>query len=207
MARKKKKRGKRKQAGLSPAHAPEPSGPPLGKRLAMAGLAAVAVAGAFFIWQSNQDMTAFEKNAEIGKPMLSSVIVEKALGGGHYQSARQANFPVRFPTSGQHDPRWTEPGFYDTPQNAGKLVHAVEHGNVVIYYDDPGAETVALLKLWSSLFAGQWSGLVVVPAPGLGEKVVLTAWRKKLQLKPFVEPAAAAFIDAFRGRGPENPVR
>jgi hypothetical protein len=35
----------------------------------------------------------------------------------------------------------------------------------------------------------------------------LTAWTKKLSLVQFDEAAAAAFIDAFRGRGLENPVR
>lgn len=207
MARKKKKRGGRKQAGPGSAPAPEPSGPPLGKRLVMAGLAVMVVAVAVYFWQSNRDMMAFEKTAKLGKPLLSSVITEKYLGSGHYEFGRQAYFPGRFPTSGQHDLRWIEPGFHDAPQNKGKLVHALEHGNVVVYYDDPGAETIALLKSWSGLFGGQWSGLVVVPAPGLGQEVVLAAWRKKLRLKPFAEPAAAAFIDAFRGRGPEKPVR
>ena len=35
----------------------------------------------------------------------------------------------------------------------------------------------------------------------------MTAWRKRLRLKTFDASAAAAFIDAYRGRGPENPVR
>jgi len=165
------------------------------------------MAGGFFIWQSNQAVTAFDKTAVLGKSKLSSVTTERDGGGGHYEFDLQANYPERFPTSGQHNTRWIEAGFYETPQNAGKLVHALEHGNIVIYYDTPGAKALALLKQWSSLFQGQWSGVVVVPAPGLGEEIVLSAWRKKLRLKPLEETTAAAFIDTFRGRGPENPVR
>ena len=48
---------------------------------------------------------------------------------------------------------------------------------------------------------------MVAPRPGLGEAVVLTAWNKILRLDAFDADAAAAFIDRFRGRGPEHPVR
>jgi hypothetical protein len=37
--------------------------------------------------------------------------------------------------------------------------------------------------------------------------VVLTAWRKILKLDSFEPAAAAAFIDTYRGRGPEKRVR
>jgi hypothetical protein len=37
--------------------------------------------------------------------------------------------------------------------------------------------------------------------------VVLTAWRKILKLDTFEPASAAAFVDAYRGRGPENKVR
>ena len=42
---------------------------------------------------------------------------------------------------------------------------------------------------------------------GLGQSVVLTAWAKRLDLDRFDPAPAAAFIDGYRGRGPENPVR
>jgi len=185
----------------------KPSGPPIGKRVFQAGLAATAVAAAFFIWKSTQSVSAFEETAALGRAKLSSVITERDNGGGHYDAGSRGHFADRLPTSGQHDLRWAEPGFHDASQNKGKLVHALEHGNVVIYYDKPGAETLAVLKRWSAMFVGQWSGLVVTPSAGLGEEIILAAWTKKLRLKPFDETAAAAFIDAFRGRGPENPVR
>ena len=46
-----------------------------------------------------------------------------------------------------------------------------------------------------------------VSTPDGGEAIVLTAWTKRLRLDPFDPAAAAAFIDAYRGRGPEHPVR
>ena|SRR5918996_4475010 len=79
--------------------------------------------------------------------------------------------------------------------------------NIVTYYDKPGAEGMKRLEGWAGLHDGQWSGLVVTPAAGLGEAVVLTAWTKRLELDTFNPAGAAAFIDAYRGRGPEHPVR
>ena len=113
----------------------------------------------------------------------------------------------RFPTSGPHDPTWTPPGVYTNPGAPTQLVHALEHGNIVIYYDEPRSEVLALLERWADLYDDQWSGLVVTPAAGLGSAVVLTAWTKRLELIPFEPAAAAAFVDAYRGRGPEHPVR
>ena len=52
-----------------------------------------------------------------------------------------------------------------------------------------------------------WDGLIASPSPGLGSAVLLNAWTKSLKLEPFDPIAAAAFIDTYRGRGPENPVR
>ncbi|NJL86481.1 MAG: DUF3105 domain-containing protein [Leptolyngbyaceae cyanobacterium SM1_1_3] len=47
----------------------------------------------------------------------------------------------------------------------------------------------------------------MVPKAGLGDKIVLTAWTKKLVIPEFDPQAAATFIDEYRGRSPENPVR
>ena len=83
----------------------------------------------------------------------------------------------------------------------------MEHGHIVIYIDRPNAEGVRLLTLWANMYRGMWDGLVVVPRANLGTGVILTAWTKMLRLPDFDPAAAAAFIDQFRGRGPENPVR
>ncbi|MDP6276923.1 MAG: hypothetical protein QGI11_00225 [Nitrospinota bacterium] len=49
--------------------------------------------------------------------------------------------------------------------------------------------------------------MIATKMAGIGVSVVLTAWTKRLNLERFDRAAAAAFIDLFRGRGPEHPVR
>ena len=63
------------------------------------------------------------------------------------------------------------------------------------------------MKDWTALYGGHWDGVVATPSSGLGKAVVLTASRKILRLDEFDPAAAAAFIDRFRGRGPEKPMR
>ncbi|MCP4327660.1 MAG: DUF3105 domain-containing protein [Alphaproteobacteria bacterium] len=112
-----------------------------------------------------------------------------------------------FPTSGPHSPTWTVPGVYDRPQAKSELVHALEHGHIVVYFDRPSPEAWRQLTDWAGLFSGKWDGLVVTPYPGLDETMVMTAWNRTLRLDAWNGMVAAAFIDAYRGRGPENPVR
>lgn len=119
------------------------------------------------------------------------------------------------PTSGPHYPNWAPPGFYTDPQPAPLLVHSLEHGNIVIYYDPertPASVKDRLRQLAdqtnrASRSGGMWDGIVVVPRPDPQHQVILTAWRRMLRLTEWNEQQAQAFIDAHRGRGPENPVR
>ncbi len=145
--------------------------------------------------------------AAAGQSRLPSVSKDPNLGDQHLDPGQGYDYGKKFPTSGPHAPTPSAPGFYDDPQPAVELVHALEHGHIVIYIDNPSDEVVSLLEDWASLYLGRWDGVVVVPRAGLGEKVVLTAWRLRLDQEAFDAEVAAAFIDKFRGRGPENPVR
>lgn len=128
-------------------------------------------------------------------------------GNTHLPQGTTITYGTDPPTSGAHYATPTLPGFYAAPQLPGNLVHALEHGNIVIYYDHPATAVMQTLKDWAGHFADPWAGVVVTPKPGLGREVILTAWTKMLRLATFDKPAAAAFIDRFRGRGPEHSVR
>ncbi len=169
--------------------------------------AAVVAAGGLWWWQSAQAERDFLALAAEGEGALARVESLPSKGRSHLEAGQRYVYQSRFPTSGPHAPVWTEAGVYDDPQPRTQLVHAIEHGNIVVYYDQPGAEAMATLRRWADLYDGKWSGLVIVPAPGLGRSVVLTAWTERLTLETFDAAPAAAFIDAYRGRGPEHPVR
>lgn len=158
-------------------------------------------------WRASEARGQFEALLRAGKGSLDRVKVSPSRGRTHLTAGQRHGYGMSFPTSGPHDPVPTSPGFYDDPQQPEKLVHALEHGHVVVYYDEPGDAVMAQLEGWTRLFRGHWDGLVAVPYRGLKRKVVLTAWRKRLDMEAFNAADAVRFIDAYRGRGPENPVR
>ena len=178
-----------------------------GRVIAIAVLVVLIAGGGFLWWRAFSAERDFLALAERGKGALSRVKTGIGAGGGHLSPGQAYSYADRFPTSGPHDRVWTAPGFYEVPQPPTRLVHAAEHGNIVIYYDKPATGVLDTLKGWTSLYDAQWSGIVVTPMSGSGETIVFTAWNKTLRLKRFAATAAAAFIDAYRGRGPEHPVR
>lgn len=163
--------------------------------------------GGYTWWQSQQSSRAFSALSKQGRDALSRVETQPSQGGGHLSLGQSITYDSQFPTSGKHAPSPIAPGFYASELPSVGLVHSLEHGNIVIYYEDPGADAIRRLKDWTSLFGGKWDGVLATPSPGLGEAVVLTAWNRLLRLEKFDAAAAAAFIDAYRGRGPESPVR
>ncbi|MDZ7748558.1 MAG: DUF3105 domain-containing protein [Halofilum sp. (in: g-proteobacteria)] len=170
------------------------------------GTVVVLATAAAMWWAFSARHAGFEALAEEGRAELQTAVVTEPSAGRDHHSGTHS-YDHRFPTSGPHSPDWVEPGVYTRRPSDARLVHALEHGNIVIYYDDPGEDAMGRLREWAALHDGQWSGIVVVPASGLGSSIVLTAWTKRLQLDELRTELAAAFIDAYRGRGPENPVR
>ncbi len=186
-----------------------PAGNKIGRaNLVLGAIAVLAlVAGGIYLWRNNQASGIFEALAARGQKALAKVKTTPGHGGGHLAVGRGQAYPERFPTSGIHHRVPINPGFYSNVQLATRLVHSVEHGHIVIYYERPGAEALQRLQDWTSLYDGNWDGVIAAPSPGLGKAVVLTAWRNIFRLDRFDPAAAAAFIDKFRGRGPENRVR
>lgn len=172
-----------------------------------AAVAVVALGGGWYWWSQTRATGAFEELVAAGAGALERVRTEPSAGNNHLPIGQRITYPTQFPTSGPHDTRPIRAGFYDEPQWPERLVHSQEHGNIVIYYDELDPADRATLEEWASLFSGQWDGVVVTPMPGIGKRVVLVAWTRLLRLRRFDAAAAAAFIDAYRGRGPEQRVR
>lgn len=204
MAKSSKKRKKAAPAAAKKA----PVRKPFPVRYAVYGIGAlVLVAAGYGFIGGMQEEGAFDALAAEGKPALTRVENHPSEGRTHVPAGSQISYGTNPPTSGPHFIHWVNPGFYETSKGRSNLVHSLEHGMIVIYYDAPGAEILERLRSWVGLFTGPWSGIVAVRKAGLGEKLILTAWRRILRLDRFEAASAAAFIDAYRGRGPENPVR
>lgn len=72
---------------------------------------------------------------EGGKPLPGQTMPD--LGRTHVPKEEWEKFSYNSnpPTSGPHDATWIKAGIYDSPQGDGFLIHALEHGYVVISYN------------------------------------------------------------------------
>ena len=168
---------------------------------------AALIGGGTYWWFGRAAHTEFLNLANRGHAALEQVENFLNLGRSHLRPGERHSYSSSTPTSGPHDPFPNPPGFYKSTQPPTRLVHSLEHGMIVLYYDEPTPEVLAQIKSWASIYTGLWDGMVVTRLSGLGPNVIATAWRKKLEIQPFDAAAIAAFIDAYRGRGPEKTVR
>lgn len=142
---------------------------------------------------------------------LEAVETFPSAGRNHVPSGTEIDYARTPPTSGPHYGSATDPGFYEEAQPAGELVHALEHGAVVIYYD-PAALTPAAeesLRAFAASHTEPFAAVIVVPHPAddPAADYVLTAWRTRLRLDAYAPETVRAFLAEFLGRGPEHPVR
>lgn len=115
-------------------------------------------------------------------------------------------------TSGPH---WDSPaawGAYPTPQNESQLVHNLEHGGIVIWYDADALDADQVAELTSYVEGQVASGIsgrfkfILSPWSGedFGGVVAVTAWRQLLVVETFDMDAIRAFADAnYLRRAPE----
>ncbi len=106
------------------------------------------------------------------------------------------------PTSGWH---WDTPqdwGIYTNQQFQEQLVHNLEHGGIVIQYNNLSPADVQRL---TNLVNRDSYHMILAPYPGLpqGVKVAYTAWTHLQTCDGVDENAIHAFINAFRDKGPE----
>jgi hypothetical protein len=123
-------------------------------------------------------------------------------GRGHTTS------PVKYrtnpPTSGKHNPVPAADGAYDKYPGNEHLVHALEHGRIVIQFRPSVSEKVrGQLK---SLFDEDPYHVILTPNPNMPYEVAATAWTEMLgckQVNDRVFDAIRAFKQRNRDRGPE----
>ena len=109
------------------------------------------------------------------------------------------------PTSGDHNPIPTEDGAYTGAPPIENLVHAHEHGRIVIQYQpDAPDEVKGNLK---ALFDEDPYHMIITPNPtDMPFEVAATTWAQTLgcpQMNDQVYDAIRAFREEFRDKGPE----
>jgi hypothetical protein len=132
-------------------------------------------------------------------------------GNDHVQQGTDIDYERVPPLSGTHYGSTVEAGFYEETPALGSLVHTLEHGAVIIYYDpdELSPEARQSLREFASVHTGTWQSVVVAPNPNDDPRAtyVVTAWQHELTMDSYDAETVHAFLSEYLGRGPENPVR
>jgi len=123
-------------------------------------------------------------------------------------------YPMSPPVFGNHYPEWAAYKTYDFPLPLGYLVHDLEHGAVVLFYDCPGGcgdEVSEVQRFIAALPPDARCApfdiphqVVLVPRPGLGARWAASAWGVSITADCFDAELFREFYEDHRGHGPED---
>lgn len=160
------------------------------------GLLALAVIG-FVVWRGVRPAT-----GEAIPEMVSSPHIPTDTDPGEYNSDP--------PTSGLHYAGEAEAGFYDSniyTYPAGYLVHNLEHGYVIFWYncDLLSENECSELKTQIRSVMDDLGGtkLIAYPWPSIDVPLVMTSWGRLQRFETFDAEQAKAFYRANLNRAPE----
>lgn len=159
------------------------------------GIAVLAIIG-FVIWQG------LRPRPGETIPIMSSEHIPTDSDPGEYNSAP--------PTSGPHYADELEAGFYvaDNYQYpAGYLIHNLEHGYIIFWYNCADLSESACSELKSQIRdvmdEVNDAKVIAYPWDSIDVPVVMTSWGRLLKMETFEPAVARAFYKANLNRSPE----
>lgn len=105
------------------------------------------------------------------------------------------------PTSGTHNPVWLQAGVYDNNADITQLVHSLEHGYVILYYNELTQNQIDQL---ASIQRSDPYKMIVAPYPNMPYKVAIAAWDRLQTCDGINDAAIRSFTAQFRNQGPEQ---
>jgi hypothetical protein len=150
------------------------------------------------------------------EPIGDCAAVLRSYSGGsatHLPECSDIEYSMSPPVFGDHYPIWGAYKTYDFPVPLGYLVHDLEHGAVVFFYDCPDGcsdEVADVQAFIDALPADPRCSqavrvqVVLVPRPGLGARWAASAWGYSLSADCFDAELFGQFYADHQGQGPEN---
>lgn len=174
-------------------------------------LGAAALAASSLLGCGDPDVT-----SDPGEPQGECNVVETRYQNGtreHMAECDETDYPMSPPVFGDHYPTWAAYQTYDFAVPTGFLVHDLEHGAVVFFYDCPDgcddeiADVQAFiddLPIDPLCTAPVERRTILVPRPGLGARWAAAAWGYNLTADCFDAELFRGFYERRVGKGPED---
>ncbi len=125
----------------------------------------------------------------------------------HVPETETVEYSTTPPTSGDHWDYWARCGFYEAGLPDERIVHNMEHGNIIVSYNLPNQADVGQLREFMDGFdlAPDWAVTRFYDKIPEGT-VALTTWGVLDTMQGVDEERIERFFDAYAGKlGPEFP--
>lgn len=156
----------------------------------------IVLAGAYLLISPPRTVTS------TGSATCSNLVVEPDEGRNHLVAGETPTYHVIPPTSGTHNPVPLQEGVYDNNVDVTQLVHSLEHGYVIMYYNKDA--TPAQVNQLVSIQQSDPFKMIVASYPTMPNKVALVAWNHLQTCDGVNEQAIRSFTAQFRNQGPEQ---
>jgi hypothetical protein len=143
-----------------------------------------------------------------------NVIESPPASADHLTLCSDVSYDTNPPSGGSHYAIWPAFQTYDFPLPAGVLVHALEHGAIVFWYNCPEGCPDEVAQVEAFIAAEPADPLcvgtpaarraVLVPYPGLATRWAASSWGYALTADCFDPEAFGAFYTDHYGRGRES---
>lgn len=173
---------------------------PKALRFALAILVAVAAVVGLLLFVQSRDRSTFSGDSA-AKSAPGRLLPDQ--GDEHRRPPAGFKFATDPPASGPH---LAAPVRSEAPLSRDQLLHALETGDVVLFYSDPGDEP-ALRSIaedvagpFDPALAGAGQAVLVERRPGT-QGVIALAWRRMLTVPSARDAQVHAFAEAWLGKG------
>jgi hypothetical protein len=140
---------------------------------------------------------------DIFRPLAGTKV--EILERNHVKEGEKPTYNSNPPTSGDHYADTEEWGISDTPLVVEKLVHNLEHGGIVIYYNcEKCDDLIVTLKDLTNRLAAKDRKIILTPNKNSDAKIALAAWGYYDTMNDLDENRVWSFFNDHINRGPER---
>ena len=204
MANKKKKAPAKRQSPAAQRARQAQEARALKRRLIVSGVLVVLAGAVVFLAARPESGPSVRDQLEAGAGSCVYDTEFDGTKGNQGDHVKNPTYEVDPPAGGPHLASPANPGFYTGAKIPadGNLVHAMEHGFVVLWvHPDLSEEKMGEVEDLSDRFGRE---LIVVERPGLTGEVAVTAWHRRLLCGELVAAKVALFTSEYKDQGPEK---
>lgn len=132
--------------------------------------------------------------------------VVPVLSNKHVPDGTKITYNSNPPTSGMHYARPQDAGMYATPPQDGHLVHSMEHGGIILWYNPQklSNEQISQLKNVFTSMTLQEQKIIMTPRTNMDTPIAITSWGRILKLDTVDEKMIKNFFITNYDQGPEE---